>query len=76
MDSNLAADAMGKFHNLRCELLSSTNLIMRKKLNWLLVFAPIAIMGKSGLLGESSCFVLAGLSLIPLAEVRFNLAHS
>ena len=27
------------------------------------------MMGKGGLLGEASCFVLAGLALIPLAEV-------
>lgn len=30
-------------------------------------------MGKSGLLGESTCFVLAGLALIPLAEVRYHI---
>ncbi|KAL7522424.1 hypothetical protein ACHAWX_007110 [Stephanocyclus meneghinianus] len=59
---------MNRFDNLRQECLLSTELIFRKKLNWLLVFAPIAILGKSGLLGESSCFVLAGLALIPLAE--------
>jgi calcium/proton exchanger cax len=56
-------------NKLQQECLASTELIFRKKLNWLLVFAPIALMGKSGWLGESTCFVLAGLALIPLAEV-------
>eukprot|EP01082_Thalassiosira_pseudonana_P004929 g4582.t1.1.5e174189 g4582 g4582.t1 contig15:1336078-1337697(-) len=55
-------------NKLQQECLASTELIFRKKLNWLLVFAPIALMGKSGWLGESTCFVLAGLALIPLAE--------
>ena len=56
---------------LRREILISTDLILRRqKLNYLLLFAPLAIVGKSyEWLGESSCFVLAGLALIPLAEV-------
>ena len=61
---------MEGFTTLLHECLTSVDLILRKRLNWLLIFAPIAILGKSGLLGESSCFVLAGLALIPLAEVR------
>ena len=50
------------------ELLLSTELIFRSKLTWILVFGPIALIGKSGLFGEATCFVLAGLTLIPLAE--------
>lgn len=61
---------MDGFTTLLHECLSSVDLILRKRLNWLLIFAPLAILGKGGSLGESSCFVLAGLALIPLAEVR------
>ena len=61
-----------RLQTLRHEILTSTDLILRKqKLNYLLFFAPLAIIGKSlEWFGESSCFVLAGLALIPLAEVR------
>ena len=60
---------MDTLQTLRHEVLISVDLILRKRLNWLLIFAPVAMMGKGGLLGEASCFVLAGLALIPLAEV-------
>lgn len=50
------------------ELLLSTELIFRSKLTWILIFGPIALIGKAGLFGEATCFVLAGLTLIPLAE--------
>ena len=53
---------------------SLTLLLLHKKLNYLLFLAPIALVGQWGnnlILGESSCFVLAGLALIPLAEVSF-----
>lgn len=50
------------------DLLLSTELIFRSRLTWLLAFGPVALVGKTGLLGESTCFVLAGLTLIPLAE--------
>lgn len=51
------------------ECLVSTELLFCKKITWLLIFGPVSLIGKSGLLGESACFVLAGLALIPLAEV-------
>lgn len=54
--------------NLHSEILTSTELIFRNKLTWLLVFGPIALIGKTGIFGEATCFVLAGLTLIPLAE--------
>ena len=50
------------------DLFTSTELIFRSKLTWLLLFGPIALIGKTGIFGESTCFVLAGLTLIPLAE--------
>jgi len=50
------------------ELLLSTELIFRSRLTWLLIFGPIALVGKTGIFGESVCFILAGLTLIPLAE--------
>lgn len=57
---------------LRHEILISTELIFRSRLTWLLLFGPIALIGKTtpGILifGESGCFILAGLTLIPLAE--------
>ncbi|KAL3777489.1 hypothetical protein ACHAW5_000555 [Stephanodiscus triporus] len=54
--------------SIRQDILSSTELIFRSRLTWLLVFGPIALIGKAGLFGESACFILAGLTLIPLAE--------
>jgi Ca2+/Na+ antiporter len=55
-------------NSIRHELLTSTELIFRSRLTWLLVFGPIALIGKAGVFGESTCFILAGLTLIPLAE--------
>jgi len=56
---------MNTIHN---DLMISTELIFRSRLTWLLVFGPIALIGKTGVFGESLCFILAGLTLIPLAE--------
>ena len=57
---------------IRHEILVSTELIFRSRLTWLLIFGPIALIGKSApgilIFGESGCFILAGLTLIPLAE--------
>ena len=55
-------------HNIQNDILHSTELIFRSKLTWLLIFGPIALVGKSGIFGESLCFILAGLTLIPFAE--------
>ncbi len=55
-------------NSIRQEVLTSTELIFRSRLTWLLVFGPIAIIGKAGVFGESACFIFAGLTLIPLAE--------
>ena len=54
--------------NIQNDILLSTNLIFKSKLTWLLIFGPIALVGKTGIFGESVCFILAGLTLIPLAE--------
>ncbi len=51
------------------EVRSSITLMKGTKLNYLLVFAPLAVVGsKSGWLGEFQCFCCAGLALIPCAE--------
>jgi len=55
-------------NNIHNEVITSTELIFRSKLTWFLLFGPIALIGKTGIFGESTCFVLAGLTLIPLAE--------
>ncbi|KAL9188370.1 hypothetical protein ACHAXT_006748 [Thalassiosira profunda] len=55
-------------HGLHADLITSTELIFRSRLTWLLIFGPVALVGKTGIFGESTCFVLAGLALIPLAE--------
>jgi len=54
--------------NIQNDILLSTNLIFKSKLTWLLIFGPVALVGKTGIFGESVCFILAGLTLIPLAE--------
>ena len=55
-------------NNIHNEIITSTELIFRSRLTWLLIFGPVALIGKSGIFGESVCFILAGLTLIPLAE--------
>lgn len=51
------------------ELSISLKIIFNNQLNWLLVFAPIALFGaKTEKLGEAACFLFAGLALIPFAE--------
>jgi Ca2+/H+ antiporter len=55
-------------NNIRHDVIISTELIFRSRLTWLLVFGPIALIGKAGEFGESACFIFAGLTLIPLAE--------
>jgi Ca2+/H+ antiporter len=55
-------------NSIRHDIIISTELIFRSRLTWLLVFGPIALIGKAGVFGESACFIFAGLTLIPLAE--------
>ena len=55
-------------NNIHNEVVTSTELISWSKLTWFLLFGPIALIGKTGIFSESTCFVLAGLTLIPLAE--------
>ena len=51
------------------ELWSSTEVLFRSKLTWLLITGPLALFGdQSGYIGEASCFALAGIALIPCAE--------
>jgi hypothetical protein len=64
---------MSTLTTFRHDCQTSTSLILNKRLNYLLLAAPLALLGKSGWLGEASCFLLAGLALIPLAEVSLPL---
>jgi Ca2+/H+ antiporter len=57
-----------EINNVHNECLKSTEIIFRSRLNWLLICGPLALLGKSANFDESLCFVLAGLSLVPLAE--------
>jgi len=51
------------------DLWLSSGIVADNKLNWLLVMGPIALLGDAtGLLGETACFALSGLALIPCAE--------
>ena len=51
------------------EIWASTELLFQSKLTWLLLVGPIAVYGDStGYIGESTCFICAGLALIPCAE--------
>ena len=51
------------------EVWSSTELLFRSKLTWLLLGGPIAVYGDStGFIGEATCFACAGLALIPCAD--------
>lgn len=48
---------------------STDHIFFSSRITWLLVFGPIAILGKSsGFLTEHWSFLLAGLALIPCAE--------
>lgn len=59
----------GLFSSLSRELVSSSELLLDNKLNWLLLMGPLALLGDAtGLLGEAGCFALAGMALIPCAE--------
>jgi hypothetical protein len=56
-------------YSFREELWTSTDLLFQSKLAWLLVLGPIAVVGElTGTLGPASCFVFAGMALIPCAE--------
>ena len=51
------------------EVWASTELLFQSKLTWLLLVGPVAVYGDStGYIGESTCFICAGLALIPCAE--------
>lgn len=51
------------------EVWSSSALLFKSKLSWLLVLGPIALMGDAtGILGEATCFAFSGIALIPCAE--------
>lgn len=51
------------------DLYHSSGLVMNNKLNWLLLMGPFALLGDAtGLLGETACFALSGIALIPCAE--------
>jgi len=55
--------------SFREELWASSDYIFQRKLTWLLLLGPLAIVGDAfGILGEPACFALSGIALIPLAE--------
>jgi hypothetical protein len=55
--------------SFREELWTSTDLLFQSKLTWLLVLGPIAVVGElTDTLGPASCFIFAGMALIPCAE--------
>ena len=59
------------------EARASFILMKGTKLNLLLIFAPMALIGsKSGLIGEFLCFCCAGLALIPCAERYVEYSNS
>lgn len=60
---------IGWIKNLFREVWVSSELLFASKLAWLLVGAPIALVGDAtGILGEAACFALSGIALIPCAE--------
>ena len=51
------------------EAYTSLQIVGDNKLNWLLLCGPVAFLGSYfGILGETSCFCLSGLALIPCSE--------
>jgi hypothetical protein len=69
--------AKSAFFSFQEELWTSTDLLFQSKLTWLLVLGPIAVVGElTETLGPASCFVFAGMALIPCAEryvvMRYN----
>lgn len=60
---------MAMLHQLKEELISSIEIVFASnKLNWLLLFGPVAIFGNAMNFGEAACFFFAGFALIPCAE--------
>ena len=48
---------------------TSLTIVSDNRLNWLLLCGPVAFIGSSyGFLGDTSCFCLSGLALIPSSE--------
>jgi hypothetical protein len=51
------------------EVWTSTDLLFQSRLTWLLILGPIAVVGQfTGTLGPATCFIFAGMALIPCAE--------
>jgi len=60
---------LGFFINLATDLWFSSGIVIKNRLNWLLVLGPIALFGDAtGILGKTLCFIFSGLALIPCAE--------
>jgi len=57
------------FSSICDEFAESARILSNTKLNWLLLFAPLAMVGSHfELIGEAPCFCFSGLALIPFAE--------
>ena len=55
--------------DLLSDLWNSSGLVLNHKLNLLLFAGPLALLGDAmGMLGETACFALSGIALIPCAE--------
>jgi len=51
------------------ELWASTDILFENRATYLLLLGPIAVVGQATqIFGEALCFILSGISLIPLAE--------
>lgn len=59
----------GFFMDLVTDLWFSSGIVIKNRLNWLLVLGPLALFGDAtGILGKTLCFIFSGLALIPCAE--------
>eukprot|EP00555_Chaetoceros_dichaeta_P005978 CAMPEP_0198268278 /NCGR_PEP_ID=MMETSP1447-20131203/36497_1 /TAXON_ID=420782 /ORGANISM="Chaetoceros dichaeta, Strain CCMP1751" /LENGTH=601 /DNA_ID=CAMNT_0043959231 /DNA_START=46 /DNA_END=1851 /DNA_ORIENTATION=- len=68
-DVNSRAVKLLHFSTIWDEFAESARILSNTKLNWLLLFAPLAMVGSHfELIGEAPCFCFAGLALIPFAE--------
>jgi len=68
-DVNSRSVKLLHFSTIWDEFAESARILSNTKLNWLLLFAPLAMVGSHfELIGEAPCFCFAGLALIPFAE--------
>jgi len=69
LDSQPSKTKILHFSTIWDEFLASARIVFNTKLNWLLLFAPLVIIGsRLKLIGEAPSFCFSGLALIPFAE--------